>query len=228
MDTVINGLHRACVDAQTKLGISASLILCFLRHLSEEEAQQTLEEAKPYLDKIIGVGLDSSERGHPPEKFERVFAQARALGLRVVAHAGEEGPPAYIWGALDVLKAERIDHGVQAIHDPTLMKRLAQERIPLTVCPLSNQKLCVFSNLADHNLGAMLDQGLCVMLNSDDPAYFGGYLNDNFVQTFAALPLTAAHAYQLACNSYEASFVPEAQKQVWRTQLDACFKLYGA
>jgi adenosine deaminase len=228
MDTVINGLHRACVDAQTKLGISASLILCFLRHLSEEEALQTLEEAKPYLDKIIGVGLDSSERGHPPEKFERVFAQARALGLRVVAHAGEEGPPAYIWGALDVLKAERIDHGVQAIHDPTLMKRLAQERIPLTVCPLSNQKLCVFSNLADHNLGAMLDQGLCVMLNSDDPAYFGGYLNDNFVQTFAALPLTAAHAYQLACNSFEASFVPEAQKQVWRTQLDACFKLYGA
>ena len=228
MDTVINGLHRACVDAQAQLGISASLILCFLRHLSEEDALHTLDEAKPYLDKIIGVGLDSSERGHPPEKFERVFAQARALGLHVVAHAGEEGPPAYIWGALDVLKAERIDHGVQAIHDPTLMKRLAQERIPLTVCPLSNQKLCVFPNLADHNLGAMLDQGLCVMLNSDDPAYFGGYLNDNFVQTFAALPLTAAHAYQLACNSFEASFMPEAQKQVWRTQLDACFKLYGA
>jgi adenosine deaminase len=228
MDTVISGLHRACVDAQAQLGISASLILCFLRHLSEEDALHTLDEAKPYLDKIIGVGLDSSERGHPPEKFERVFAQASALGLHVVAHAGEEGPPAYIWGALDVLKAERIDHGVQAIHDPTLMKRLAQERIPLTVCPLSNQKLCVFPNLADHNLGAMLDQGLCVMLNSDDPAYFGGYLNDNFVQTFAALPLTAAHAYQLACNSFEASFVPEAQKQVWRTQLDACFKLYGA
>jgi adenosine deaminase len=228
MDTVISGLHRACVDAQAQLGISASLILCFLRHLSEDDALQTLDEAKPYLDKIIGVGLDSSERGHPPEKFERVFSQARVLGLHVVAHAGEEGPPAYIWGALDVLKAERIDHGVQAIHDPTLMKRLAQERIPLTVCPLSNQKLCVFPNLADHNLGAMLDQGLCVMLNSDDPAYFGGYLNDNFVQTFAALPLTAAHAYQLACNSFEASFVPEAQKQVWRTQLDACFKLYGA
>ena len=228
MATVINGLHRACVDAHTKLGISASLIMCFLRHLSEEEALQTLEQAKPHLDKIIGVGLDSSERGHPPEKFERVFAQARALGLRVVAHAGEEGPPAYIWGALDVLKAERIDHGVQAIHDAALMQRLAQERIPLTVCPLSNQKLCVFPNLADHNLGQMLDQGLCVMLNSDDPAYFGGYLNDNFLQTFAALPLTAAHAYQLACNSFEASFVPEAQKQVWRGQLDACFKLYGA
>ena len=228
MATVINGLHRACVDAHTKLGISASLIMCFLRHLPEEEALQTLEQAKPHLDKIIGVGLDSSERGHPPEKFERVFAQARALGLRVVAHAGEEGPPAYIWGALDVLKAERIDHGVQAIHDAALMQRLAQERIPLTVCPLSNQKLCVFPNLADHNLGQMLDQGLCVMLNSDDPAYFGGYLNDNFLQTFAALPLTAAHAYQLACNSFEASFVPEAQKQVWRGQLDACFKLYGA
>jgi adenosine deaminase len=228
MATVINGLHRACVDAHTKLGISASLIMCFLRHLSEVDALQTLEQAKPHLDKIIGVGLDSSEQGHPPEKFERVFAQARALGLRVVAHAGEEGPPAYIWGALDVLKAERIDHGVQAIHDAALMKRLAQERIPLTVCPLSNQKLCVFPNLADHNLGAMLDQGLCVMLNSDDPAYFGGYLNDNFLQTFAALPLTAAHAYQLACNSFEASFVPEAQKQVWRSQLDACFKLHGA
>ena len=228
MATVINGLHRACVDAHTKLGISASLIMCFLRHLSEEEALQTLEQAKPHLDKIIGVGLDSSERGHPPEKFERVFAQARALGLHVVAHAGEEGPPAYIWGALDLLKAERIDHGVQAIHDAALMKRLAQERIPLTVCPLSNQKLCVFPNLADHNLGAMLDQGLCVMLNSDDPAYFGGYLNDNFLQTFAALPLTAAHAYQLACNSFEASFVPQAQKQVWRGQLDACFKLHGA
>jgi adenosine deaminase len=228
MATVINGLHRACVDAHTKLGISASLIMCFLRHLSEEDALQTLEQAKPHLDKIIGVGLDSSEQGHPPEKFERVFAQARALGLRVVAHSGEEGPPAYIWGALDVLKAERIDHGVQAIHDTALMQRLAQERIPLTVCPLSNQKLCVFPNLADHNLGAMLDQGLCVMLNSDDPAYFGGYLNDNFLQTFAALPLTAAHAYQLACNSFEASFVPEAQKQVWRSQLDACFKLYGA
>jgi adenosine deaminase len=228
MATVINGLHRACVDAHTKLGISASLIMCFLRHLSEEDALQTLEQAKPHLDKIIGVGLDSSEQGHPPEKFERVFAQARALGLHVVAHAGEEGPPAYIWGALDLLKAERIDHGVQAIHDAALMQRLAQERIPLTVCPLSNQKLCVFPNLADHNLGHMLDQGLCVMLNSDDPAYFGGYLNDNFLQTFAALPLTAAHAYQLACNSFEASFVPEAQKQVWRSQLDACFKLYGA
>lgn len=228
MAHVINGLHRACADAQAQLGISSALILCFLRHLSQEEALQTLQDAKPFLDKFIGVGLDSSERGHPPEKFERVFAQARAMGLHVVAHAGEEGPPAYIWGALDLLHAERIDHGVQAVHDAALMKRLAQERIPLTVCPLSNLKLCVFPNLADHNLGQMLRQGLCVMLNSDDPAYFGGYLNDNYLQTFAALPLTAADAHQLACNSFEASFVPEAQKLAWRAQLDDCFKLYGA
>ena len=228
MRTVITGLHRACVDAQTQLGISSSLMLCFLRHLSEDEAFETFEEAFPFRDKFIGVGLDSSERGHPPEKFERVFKRAAQLGFKLVAHAGEEGPPAYIWSALDVLHAQRIDHGVQAIHDTALMARLAKERIPLTVCPLSNQKLCVFPNLGDHNVGQMLDQGLCVMLNSDDPAYFGGYLNDNFLQTFAALPLTAAHAYQLACNSFEASFVPEAQKQVWRGQLDACFKLHGA
>lgn len=228
MRTVITGLHRACVDAQTQLGISSSLILCFLRHLSEEEAFDTLEEALPYKDKFIGVGLDSSERGHPPEKFERVFKRAAQLGFKLVAHAGEEGPPAYIWSALDVLHAQRIDHGVQAMHDPVLMARLASERVPLTVCPLSNQKLCVFPNLADHNLGQMLDQGLCVMLNSDDPAYFGGYLNENFLQTFAALPLNAAHAYQLAANSFEASFVPDAQKQAWRVQLDECFKQHGA
>jgi len=227
MRTVITGLHRACVDAQNQLGISSSLILCFLRHLSEDEAFETFEEAFPFRDKFIGVGLDSSERGHPPEKFERVFKRAAQLGFKLVAHAGEEGPPAYIWSALDVLHAQRIDHGVQAIHDAALMKRLAQERMPLTVCPLSNQKLCVFPNLADHNLRQMLDQGLCVMINSDDPAYFGGYLNENYLQTFAALSLDASHAYQLACNSFEASFVPEAQKQVWRNQLDDCFKQFG-
>ncbi len=227
MRTVITGLHRACVDAQSQLGISSSLILCFLRHLSEDEAFETFEEAFPFRDKFIGVGLDSSERGHPPEKFERVFKRAAQLGFKLVAHAGEEGPPAYIWSALDVLHAQRIDHGVQAVHDAALMSRLAQERVPLTVCPLSNQKLCVFPDLADHNLGHMLDQGLCVMLNSDDPAYFGGYLNENFLQTFAALPLNAVHAYQLACNSFEASFVSEAQKQVWRGQLDECFKQFG-
>ena len=228
MRTVITGLHRACVDAQTKLGISSSLILCFLRHLSEDEAFDTFEEAFPFRDMFIGVGLDSSERGHPPEKFERVFKRAAQLGFKLVAHAGEEGPPAYMWSALDVLKVQRIDHGVQAIHDEALMARLAKDRVPLTVCPLSNQKLCVFPNLADHNLGQMLDRGLCVMLNSDDPAYFGGYLNDNFVQTFAALPLNASHAYQLASNSFEASFVPEAQKQAWQHQLDACFAQFGA
>ena len=228
MRTVITGLHRACVDAQAQLGISSSLILCFLRHLSEDEAFDTFEEAFPFRDKFIGVGLDSSERGHPPEKFERVFKRAAQLGFKLVAHAGEEGPPAYIWGALDVLHAQRIDHGVQAIHDAALMARLAKERIPLTVCPLSNQKLCVFPNLADHNLGQMLDQGLCVMLNSDDPAYFGGYLNENYLQTFAALSLDASHAYQLACNSFEASFVSQAQKTTWRAQLDSCFQQFGA
>ena len=228
MRTVITGLHRACVDAQNQLGISSSLILCFLRHLSEDEAFETFEEAFPFRDKFIGVGLDSSERGHPPEKFERVFKRAAQLGFKLVAHAGEEGPPAYMWSALDVLKVQRIDHGVQAIHDEALMARLAKERMPLTVCPLSNQKLCVFPDLAHHNLGQMLERGLCVMLNSDDPAYFGGYLNDNYVQTFAALGLNASHAYQLACNSFEASFVSPDQKALWRQQLDDCFAQFGA
>ena len=228
MRTVITGLHQACTDAKEKLGISSSLILCFLRHLSEESAFETLEQAIPFKDFFVGVGLDSSERGHPPEKFERVFKRAKQLGLRAVAHAGEEGPPAYIWNALDVLNAERIDHGVQAIHDEVLMQRLAKERVPLTVCPLSNLKLCVFPNLKDHNLAQMLSQGLCVMINSDDPAYFGGYINENFLQTFAALNLNASHAYQLACNSFEAAFVDDAQKQAWRQQLDACFQQHGA
>lgn len=228
MRTVITGLHRACVDAQAQLGISSSLILCFLRHLSEDEAFETFEEAFPFRDKFIGVGLDSSERGHPPEKFERVFKRAAQLGFKLVAHAGEEGPPAYMWSALDVLKVQRIDHGVQAIHDEALMARLAKERIPLTVCPLSNQKLCVFPDLAHHNLGQMLERGLCVMLNSDDPAYFGGYLNDNYVQTFAALGLNASHAYKLACNSFEASFVSPDPKALWRQQLDDCFAQFGA
>ena len=154
METVIDGLHRACVDAKSKLGVSAALILCFLRHLSEEDAFATLEQALPLRDKFIGVGLDSSELGHPPEKFARVFARCRELGLHLVAHAGEEGPPAYVWSALDVLKVERVDHGVQSAKDPALMERLAQDRIPLTVCPLSNLKLCVFPDLAQHNLGA--------------------------------------------------------------------------
>jgi adenosine deaminase len=228
MRTVVSGLHRACEDARAKWGMDAQLIMCFLRHLSEDEALQTLEQAMPFRDQIVGVGLDSSEVGHPPEKFVRVFARARQLGFRCVAHAGEEGPPAYIWSALDGLHAERIDHGVQATQDAALIQRLAQERMPLTVCPLSNIKLCVFPDMAAHNLPALLDAGLCASLHSDDPAYFGGYINENFLQTFAALPLTAAHAYQLARNSFEASFVSEAQKQAWVAQLDACFVAFGA
>lgn len=223
IETVINGLHRACEDARTLLGISASLILCFLRHLSEEDALATLEQALPWRDRFIGVGLDSSELGHPPEKFARVFERCRELGLHLVAHAGEEGPPAYIWSALDVLKVERIDHGVQALKDPALMQRLAQDRIPLTVCPFSNVKLCVFPDLASSNLRQLLDAGLVATVNSDDPAYFGGYMNDNFVQTFAATGLDAHHAYTLARNSFEASFVTEAQRHAWEHQLKEVF-----
>jgi adenosine deaminase len=226
-DVVINGLHRACAEAQADFGISASLILCFLRHLSEQEAFECLEQALPHLDKLVAVGLASSEMGHPPEKFARVFARARALGLRLVAHAGEEGPPAYIWSALDVLKVERIDHGVQALQDPALMARLARDRIPLTVCPLSNLKLRVFASLAHHNLGQMLQAGIVATVNSDDPAYFGGYLNENFTQTFAALGLTAQHAYQLAHNSFEASFIDATRKRQYADRLAEVFESFA-
>lgn len=225
-DLVIQGLHRACVDAQSKLGVSASLILCFLRHLSEAEAFEALEQAMPHLDKLVGIGLASSEVGHPPEKFAQVFAKARTLGLRLVAHAGEEGPPAYIWSALDVLKVERIDHGVQSLKDSALMARLAHDRIPLTVCPLSNLKLRVFPTLAQHNLGQMLDAGLVATVNSDDPAYFGGYINENFTQTFAALGLSAQHAYQLAHNSFEASFIDASAKQIYQNRLAELFETF--
>lgn len=226
METVINGLHRACVDAKAELGISASLILCFLRHLSEEEAFETLEQALPFRDKLIGVGLDSGELGNPPEKFARVFARCRALGFHRVAHAGEEGPPAYVWTALDVLKVERVDHGVQSSKDAALMQRLAADRIPLTVCPLSNLKLCVFPNLAHHNLRQLLDAGLVATINSDDPAYFGGYMNDNFTQTFAALTLNAQHAYTLARNSFEASFIEASARQLYVDRLNEFFETF--
>lgn len=218
MQTVIEGLHRACTDARVQLGVSASLILCFLRHLSEAEAFATLEQALPWRDRFIGVGLDSSEVGHPPEKFARVFARCRELGFHTVAHAGEEGPPAYIWTALDTLKVERIDHGVQATHDAALMQRLAADRIPLTVCPLSNLKLCVVPDLAVHPLGPLLQAGLCATVNSDDPAYFGGYLNENFTQTFAATGLQTQQAWQLARHSFDASFVDASQRRVWLDQ----------
>ena len=226
-EVVIKGLHRACTDAPDRFGMTASLILCFLRHLSEAEAFECLEQALPLRDKILGIGLASSEVGHPPEKFSRVFARARALGFRLVAHAGEEGPPAYIWSALDVLKVERIDHGVQAIHDAALMQRLAQDRIPLTVCPLSNLKLCVYPSLAQHSLHRMLQAGIVATVNSDDPAYFGGYLNENFSQTFAALPLSAVHAYQLARNSFEASFIGAPERSAHVARLDALFESFA-
>ncbi|HMN22074.1 MAG TPA: adenosine deaminase [Ottowia sp.] len=228
METVIRGLRRACADAERELGISSALILCFLRHLSEREAFETLEAALPWRDQFIGVGLDSSELGHPPEKFARVFARCRQLGLHVVAHAGEEGPPDYIRGALDVLQVERIDHGVQAVHDAALLQRLARERIPLTVCPLSNQKLQVFPDLAQHSLPRLLEAGVVATVNSDDPAYFGGYVNANFQQVFAATGLGAAQAWQLAANSFEASFAPPADRQRWLDQARACFEQYAA
>ncbi len=223
-DTVIRGLSRACEAAKREHGISASLILCFLRHLSEEAAFTVLDQALPYRDHFIGVGLDSSERGHPPEKFSRVFARCRELGLRVVAHAGEEGPPAYIWSALIELKVQRIDHGVRCLEDAALVARLVQDGMPLTVCPLSNVKLCVVPQMAAHPLPAMLDAGLCVTVNSDDPAYFGGYINQNFLATFAALPqLTAAHAHRLASNSIDASFICASEKQRHLDALNAVF-----
>jgi adenosine deaminase len=222
--TVIGGLARACAAAKRELGVSGALILCFLRHLSEEAAFATLEQALPHREHFIGVGLDSSEKGHPPEKFARVFARCRELGLHLVAHAGEEGPPAYVWSALDVLRVERIDHGVRSIEDPALMQRLATTRMPLTVCPLSNVKLCVYGTMAEHQLPALLAAGLCATVNSDDPAYFGGYMNQNFVETFAALPqLGAREAWQLAANSFEASFAGESEKQAWKAALDALF-----
>jgi adenine deaminase len=226
MQTVINGLHRACMDAKAELGVDASLILCFLRHLSEQAAFETLEQALPYRDKFIGIGLDSGELGNPPEKFAKVFKRCKELGFHLVAHAGEEGPPAYVWAALDVLQVERIDHGVQSSQDALLMQRLAKDRVPLTVCPLSNLKLCVVPSLAQHNLGPLLDAGLCAMVNSDDPAYFGGYMNDNFTQTFAATGLTAQHAYQLACNSFEASFTGAEQKRKYLDRVSEVFETF--
>ena len=221
MGAVIRGLRRACAQAKARFGLRAELILCFLRHLDEADAFATLEDAKPFLGEFIGVGLDSSEVGHPPEKFARVFSEARRLGLRAVAHAGEEGPPAYIWSALDVLKAERIDHGVQAVKDPGLMARLASERIPLTVCPLSNLKLRVFPDMQAHTLKKLLDAGIVATINSDDPAYFGGYMNENFIAVAGAFVLGAEQMRQLADNSLIASFASEAQKRADRDRLAA-------
>ena len=220
-ETVLNGLQRACDDAAEKLGITSHLIMCFLRHLSEAAAFETLEQALPYKDQIIGVGLDSSEVGHPPSKFERVFAKAREAGFLIVAHAGEEGPAEYVWEALDLLKVNRIDHGVRSEEDPVLMQRLIAEKMPLTVCPLSNLKLCVVDDMQQHNIRRLLQQGVHVTVNSDDPSYFGGYMNDNFIAIAEALDLSNDELKQLAINSFEASFISEADKANWISKIKA-------
>jgi len=212
METVIAGLRDAQDDAYKRYGITSDLILCFLRHLSEADALATLDAALPFRNEITGVGLDSGERGNPPSKFARVFAKARTFGFRLVAHAGEEGPAAYILEALDVLRVERIDHGVRCDEDPALVARLVREQVPLTVCPLSNLKLRVVPSLREHNFATLLRQGVVVTINSDDPAYFGGYIGENFRATAAALSLTAAEVVQVASNAVRASFLPAPQK----------------
>ena len=219
-DTVINGISGALQDGESKLGITFELIMCFLRHLSAADAMTTLQEALPHKNRIRAVGLDSSEVGHPPAKFAEVFDQARHEGFLTVAHAGEEGPPEYIWEALDLLKVERIDHGVRSLEDPALVERLAKEQIPLTVCPLSNVKLRVFDTLQEHNLKELLDAGLRATINSDDPAYFGGYIGDNFLQTQQALNLDIDDIQTLAKNSFTASFLSEEEKERHLAEVD--------
>jgi adenosine deaminase len=225
--TAVAGIEGALAEAETR-GLSSRLILCFLRHLSEEDALATFDEALPLFDKyahrLIGVGLDSSERGHPPSKFERVFAKARERGLKLVAHAGEEGPPSYVYEALDLLKVDRVDHGVRSIEDAQLVARLADERIALTVCPLSNLKLCVFDDMTKHTLKDLLDQGVRVMINSDDPAYFGGYVNANYFAVVDALKLSDKEVYTLLRNSLEASFVSAEERDGMIARLDAHWK----
>ena len=219
-ETVIRGISRALADGENKLGISSRLIMCFLRHLSEEDAFETLAQAELYIDQIVGVGLDSSEKGHPPEKFSRVFARARDLGLLTVAHAGEEGPAEYVWTAINDLKVSRIDHGVRSIDDPGLMNYLVETRLPLTVCPLSNTKLRVFEDMSQHNILQMLEMGVCVTVNSDDPAYFGGYMTENFEALVPALGMSKVEARQLVLNSIEASFADDSRKQEIRALLE--------
>lgn len=211
--TVIDGIHKALQDGETRLGITFRLIMCFLRHLDASDAMTTLDQALPFKEKIYAVGLDSSEVGHPPSKFTSVFDRARDEGFVTVAHAGEEGPPEYIWEALDLLKVARIDHGVRCLEDPVLVERLRNEQIPLTVCPLSNQKLRVFDTLEQHNLKQLLQAGLCATINSDDPAYFGGYIGENYVRTQQALVLNEAEIGALARNAFIASFLSDADKR---------------
>jgi adenosine deaminase len=219
--TVIKGIHRALEQARDEFDLSSEVIMCFLRHLDEADAARTLEMAAPFKHLIAGVGLDSSERGNPPEKFERVFAQARKQGYHIVAHAGEEGPVEYIEQALDLLKVERIDHGNTAMTDSSLVNRLVEEQIPLTVCPLSNLKLCVVENLREHPLGDMLDRGLRATVNSDDPAYFGGYINENFMAVEEALSLGKERLAKLARNSFESAFIGYSRRKVLLDELDS-------
>ncbi|WP_321876040.1 adenosine deaminase [Paraburkholderia bannensis] len=222
IDTVVAGIDRALADAE-KRGLTSKLILCFLRHLSEADALATWDAALPVFDRyprMIGVGLDSSERGHPPSKFERVFEKARAKGLKLVAHAGEEGPPAYIYEALDLLKVDRVDHGVRSIEDAALVTRLADSRVALTVCPLSNTKLCVFDDMTQHTLKQLLDQGVAVTINSDDPAYFGGYVNENYSAIIEALKLDDKEVYTVLRNGFEASFVTPEERAAMIAKLD--------
>ncbi len=218
--TAIGGITRALDEAQSKWGMTSRLIMCFLRHLSEAEAEATLDAALPVLDRIDGVGLDSSENGHPPAKFARVFARARSLGLKLVAHAGEEGPPAYVYEALDILGVDRIDHGNRSLEDAALVGRLAEAGMTLTVCPLSNLKLCVVDDLATHPLRRMLQAGLAATVNSDDPAYFGGYINANFVAVAEALDLSRAELVTLARNSFSGAFLSVAERADYLDELD--------
>ncbi|MBY7957740.1 adenosine deaminase [Vibrio fluvialis] len=211
-ETVINGITQALEKGQQELGISSQLIMCFLRHLSEADAMLTLQQALPYKDKIVGVGLDSSEQGHPPEKFQQVFRQAREAGFIAVAHAGEEGPALNIRNAIDLLGVQRVDHGVRCVEDAALVQQLKQTRMPLTVCPLSNLKLKVFTEMEQHNIVDLLRQGLCVTINSDDPAYFGGYMTDNFMAVADAHPMSHQELAQFTLNAIEASFISDAEK----------------
>ena len=213
------GFAKAIDKAKTELGVSVYLILSFLRHLSEDSAIQTLQEAEPFYSMITAVGLDSSELGNPPSKFARVFAKAASLGFKLVAHAGEEGPPEYVWEAINLLNVDRIDHGVRSIEDPKLMAYLKEHQVPLTVCPLSNLKLCVVDDLSQHNIVDLLNDDLQVMVNSDDPSYFGGYLNENFFALVDKLSLNKEDAVKLISNSFSASFLPDKQKQMWLTSI---------
>lgn len=222
-ETVITGIRRALADGERQLGISSKIIMCFLRHLSAEAAMDTLSQSLPFKEWIIAVGLDSSEIGHPPEKFRAVFDKARDLGFLTVAHAGEEGPPSYIWQALEQLKVSRIDHGVRCVEDERLVEKLITEQVPLTVCPLSNVKLGVFNSIAEHNLKRLLALGLCITVNSDDPAYFGGYLAENLEAVQEGLGLSGGDIYRLAKNSFVATFLPDDKKQELLRELDNYF-----